>query len=83
MSKRTTGPSGTDAESGAPKRHEPSPARRAVKDDDAFIDLWLRLELQESFNAVVEEPIPEDLLRLIEEDRDERERIRRVRGRGA
>lgn len=83
MSKRTTGPSGTDAESGAPKQREPSPARRAVKDDDAFIDLWLRLELQESFNAVVEEPIPEDLLRLIEEDRDERERIRRVRGRGA
>ncbi|MBV1800445.1 hypothetical protein KSF81_27265 [Siccirubricoccus sp. G192] len=48
------------------------------QEDDPF-DLWLRRCLREAFDAVVAEPIPEDVLRLIEEDRAERERIRRAR----
>jgi hypothetical protein len=83
VSKRTTGAAGTDAASVAPAQNEPrTQAARAVTDDDAFFDLWLRAELHETFDAVVAEPIPDDLLRLIEEDRGERDRIRRNRARG-
>lgn len=42
-------------------------------------DLWLRSSLRETFDAIAAEPIPEDLLRMIEEDRAERERIRQRR----
>jgi len=45
---------------------------------DAF-DLWLRESLRRAFDQVTAEPVPEDLLRLIEEDRAERERLRRKR----
>ena len=48
------------------------------QEDDPF-DLWLRRSLHEAFDAIAAEPIPEDVLRLIEEDRAERERIRRAR----
>jgi hypothetical protein len=51
-------------------------ARRA--EADAF-DLWLTGSLREAFDAVAAEPIPPDLLRMIEEDRAERERLRRKR----
>jgi hypothetical protein len=47
-------------------------------EDDPF-DLWLRRSLREAFDAVAAEPIPEDVLRLIEEDHAARERIRRAR----
>lgn len=43
------------------------------------LDVWLRRSLQEAFDPALEEPVPEDILRLIEEDRAERERIRRRR----
>jgi hypothetical protein len=52
-----------------------------VEEGDAF-DLWLRRGLHRAFDAVAAEPIPDDLLRLIEEDRGERDRIRRARARG-
>jgi hypothetical protein len=42
-------------------------------------ELWLRRGLHRAFDAIAAEPVPEDLLRLIEEDRAERERIRRLR----
>ena len=43
VSKRTTGAAGTDAASVAPAQNEPrTQAARAVTDDDAFFDLWLR-----------------------------------------
>ena len=51
-----------------------------MKEGDAF-DLWLRRSLRETFDAIAAEPIPEDLLRLIDEDRGERERVRRGRAR--
>ena len=84
MRKRRPGPAGTEATPAVPARGgEPAPkAARALKDDDAFFDLWLRMELHGTFDAVVAEPIPDDLLRLIEEDRGERDRIRRNRTRG-
>ncbi len=47
-------------------------------DPDAF-DLWLRGCLRAAFDRVASEPVPEDLLRMIEEDRAERERLRRKR----
>ena len=49
--------------------------------EDAF-DLWLRRSLHEAFDPALEEPVPEEVLRLIEEDRAERERIRRRRAAG-
>ncbi|MFC7476963.1 hypothetical protein ACFQS7_21530 [Dankookia sp. GCM10030260] len=62
------------------------PARRrrlavsdaAMPERDAF-DLWLGASLREAFDQVTAEPIPEDLLRMIEEDRAERERLRQKR----
>jgi len=51
-------------------------------EEDAF-DLWLRQSLHEAFGAVAAEPVPEDILRLIEEDRAERERLRRRRQSGS
>ena len=50
----------------------------AEVDEDPF-ELWLRQSLHEVFDSALEEPVPEDVLRLIEEDRAERERIRRRR----
>lgn len=37
--------------------------------DNAF-DLWLRRGLHQLYDTVAKEPIPEDLLRMIEEDRN-------------
>ncbi len=48
-------------------------------EEDPF-ELWLRQGLHEAFDPALEEPVPEEVLRLIEEDRAERERIRRQRG---
>jgi hypothetical protein len=82
---RTTGPAAAVADPVAPARDEPEPEPqpklRSVRDGDAF-DLWLRRSLRETFDAIAAEPIPEDLLRLVEEDRGERDRIRRARARG-
>ncbi len=36
---------------------------------DAAFDLWLQRSLHQLFDTVAKEPIPQDLLRLIEEDR--------------
>jgi hypothetical protein len=49
-----------------------------VRKADPF-ELWLRRGLREAFGAIAGEPVPEDLLRPIEEDRAERERIRQQR----
>ena len=82
MPKRTPGPADAGAAAPAGSGPEQPRAPDALTDDDAFLDLWLRLELRETFDPVVAEPIPDDLLRLIEEDRGEREMIRRSRARG-
>ncbi len=41
---------------------------RPMKADKAF-DHWLQRGLHELFDEVAKEPIPDDLLRLIEEDK--------------
>ena len=40
------------------------------KEVDQAFDVWLRRGLHQLYDTVAQEPIPEDLLRLIEVDRD-------------
>jgi hypothetical protein len=53
-------------------------AEEGLIEGDAF-DLWLRATLRQAFDEIACEPVPDDLLRMIEEDRAERERLRRKR----
>jgi len=46
----------------------PTRAKKPGKPEAAF-DLWLKRGLHDIYDTVAKEPIPEDLLRLIEEDR--------------
>ena len=50
-----------------------------VRGEEDPFDVWLRQSLHDAFDAIAAEPIPEDVLQLIEEDRAERERIRQRR----
>jgi hypothetical protein len=50
----------------------PEAGRKEEGVDRAF-DLWLQRGLHQLYDTVAKEPIPEDLLRLIEEDRTSRE----------
>lgn len=43
--------------------------REAEGASEAAFDLWLQRSLHQLFDKVAKEPIPEELLRLIEEDR--------------
>ncbi len=45
-----------------------APGHKASKGDAAF-ELWLQRGLHQIYDTVANEPIPEELLRLIEEDR--------------
>ncbi len=44
------------------------PGRKGRKTESAF-DLWLQKGLHEIYDKVASEPIPDELLKLIEEDR--------------
>jgi hypothetical protein len=57
---------------------KPQAADWLITPADPF-DIWLREQLRETFGHVCSEPIPDDILRLVEEDRAERECIRRSR----
>ncbi len=46
----------------------PNHAARPSKPEAAF-DLWLNCSLHQMFDDVAQEPIPDELLRLIEDDR--------------
>lgn len=48
-----------------PARPPGKPPRKA----EAAFDIWLQRGLHQMFDDVAREPVPEDLLRLIEEDR--------------
>lgn len=51
-------------------RKTPSPdAKRQSKPTDAAFDIWLNRGLHQMFDDVANEPIPDELLKLIEEDR--------------
>jgi len=43
---------------------------RNDSEPDTAFDLWLKRGLHQLFDDVANEPIPEELLRLIEEDRE-------------
>ncbi len=58
---------GTDTVSGADGAAR-SRAGKKVGPDAAF-DIWLRRGLHQMFDDVAREPIPPELLRLIEQDR--------------
>ncbi len=46
-----------------------SSTRRPRRKPDAAFDLWLNRGLHQLFDAVAGEPIPEDLLKIIEDDK--------------
>lgn len=52
------------------RKDKPVPVRppKQRKPDEAF-DLWLQRSLHKMFDDVADEPVPEELLRIIEEDR--------------
>ena len=47
----------------------PSPGRARKGTPDTAFDLWLQRGLHAMYDDVAKEPIPEELLRLIEQDR--------------
>lgn len=55
-------------EPGAKPPSNPPKPRKA----EAAFDIWLQRGLHQLFDDVAREPVPEELLRLIEEDRDGR-----------
>ena len=54
------------------RKEELIPVRPPLKErkTEAAFDLWLQRGLHQLFDDVAQEPIPEELLRLIEEDRN-------------
>jgi hypothetical protein len=51
----------------------PPPLPRGPRKGEAAFDLWLQRGLHQLFDEVAKEPIPEGLLRLIEDDRGDGE----------
>lgn len=60
--------SGKEPEAPVPGDQPPRRARTTQAPGDAF-EIWLRRGLHAMFDEVAREPIPEELLRLIEADR--------------
>ncbi len=58
-------PKATDPSQALPAK---GPPKKPRKGDGAF-DLWLHKGLHELFDEIATEPVPDELLRLIEEDR--------------
>ena len=74
---RARQPKGARPDDRAPAGMPPKrPATERLGTDDEAFDLWLRQSLHAAFDAVAAEPIPDDILRMIEEDRAEREHVR-------
>lgn len=51
-----------------PKR--PRPPQKQVKPVVAAFDIWLQRGLHQLYDDVAKEPVPDELLKLIEEDRE-------------
>lgn len=49
---------------------KPTKAPAPKRKPGAAFDLWLERGLHQMFDDVAREPVPDDLLRLIEQDRD-------------
>lgn len=52
-----------------PSRATAERARKGTS--DAAFDLWLQRGLHAMYDGIAKEPIPQELLRLIEQDRDQ------------
>lgn len=52
----------------ASHRRKGTASPRSRSPESAF-DMWLQRELQKMFSDVAQEPIPDDLLRLIDQDK--------------
>ena len=50
------------------RKKPPSPAPKSRPTDAAF-DIWLNRGLHQMFDDIASEPIPDELLKLIEEDK--------------
>ena len=61
-----------DTKSGGPGDKPGRRADGANTDKAEAFDIWLQRGLHQLYDSVAKEPIPDDLLRLIEEDRTER-----------
>ncbi|WP_336947338.1 NepR family anti-sigma factor [Asaia sp. BMEF1] len=59
----------TGGEDGAPEK---SRQKSHSQENDSPFDIWLKRGLHQLFDDVASEPIPEELLRLIEDDRNDR-----------
>ncbi len=57
-----------------PKQPSAMASSHRVREEDsapaAAFDLWLQRSLHQLFDKVAKEPIPDELLRLIEQDRE-------------
>lgn len=51
------------------KSKQPNTSRKQVKPVAAAFDVWLNRSLHQLYDDVAREPIPDELLKLIEEDR--------------
>jgi len=50
-----------------PQQQRPEPPQTISRDPrETAVDLWIARELRRGYNRTLSEPVPEDLLRLIE-----------------
>ena len=75
LERTATSPSFLAAAMGKTDQKKPGdPAKPAAEQEDGAVDnafdLWLRRGLHQLYDTVAKEPIPEALLRMIEEDRE-------------
>jgi hypothetical protein len=78
LERSATSPSFLAAAMGKTDQKTPGdPARSGAEQEDGAVDnafdLWLRRGLHQLYDTVAKEPIPEALLRMIEEDRAAKE----------
>ncbi len=63
----------SDTKSGGAGGKPPAPRVQRVEEDGAeAFDIWLQRGLHQLYDSVAKEPIPDDLLKLIEQDRSDR-----------
>ena len=51
------------------KSKQPQVSRKQVKPVGAAFDIWLQRSLHQLYDGIAREPVPDELLKLIEEDR--------------
>ena len=54
-------------ENDASRKGDPEPSRS--RSPESAFDMWLQRELQKMFSDVAQEPIPDELMRLIDQDK--------------